>query len=600
MLFDMVNQMFLKQIALAALADGVVGLPTEVSFGMSSFLRRIRTSELLVESTMLQTVPFYPKRYIGVFLVFLTALGMRTRVEADTNAWQTVKELSTREAFQAAAADGEFVYAIASRQVAKYDRETGERIALSSGEAEHLNSGVLWRGKLLCAHSNYPQTPEHSEIKALNPRTMKLSTFQDFGNYGGSLVWVVWHDDHWWCNFARYGDKNVETFLVRFNEGWIETGRWSYPQSVIDHLGNYSLSGGLWFRDELLVTGHDKQELYRLRLPASGTVLEFIGRENVPFTGQGIAVDFATGGLVGISRAERKVIFVKRQRAEPERNVPAPPEGFVLECDIKYRDGHDRWLLNVIRPNVAAKHLVPAILLIHGGGWSNGDHYRFTTMGYRLAAEGYVVVLPTYRMLQDAPFPACLHDVKTAIRWVRANAEKYNIDPEHIGAYGNSAGGTLALTAAVTNGNEELDGDGPYRNFASDLQAVVCSGAVGNMLHEKHSRRAAWVYRNLAGAQDQNRGAEMIEATMRAASPSAYVHKDAPPILLIHGAQDEVVFIQSTDEFHTSMKDAGAEIEYLRYEDAGHGVMGQKGRETMPAMSKFFRQHLKMPVPPVD
>lgn len=532
-------------------------------------------------------------RYAGVYVLLTITTCWQSFVMAEPEVWETTKELAAPEAFQAAAADDQFVYAIASHQVAKYDRVTGMRIAVSTGDAKHLNSGFLWRGRLLCAHSNYPQTPEQSEIKVLNPKTMKLATFRDFGNYGGSLVWVVWHDDHWWCNFARYGDKNDETFLVRFNDDWKETGRWKFPQTVIRHLGNHSLSGGLWFRDELLATGHDKQELYRLRLPEKGNVLEFVSRESVPFTGQGFAIDPATRGLVGISRAERKVIFVKRNQSEQVRKVPAPPEGLVLERDIKYREGHDRWVLNVIRPSVATEKPVPAILLVHGGGWSNGDQYNFTGMGYRLAAEGYVIVLPTYRMLQDAPFPACLHDLKTAIRWVRANADQYSIDAGHIGAYGNSAGGTLALTAAVTNGNKELEGDGPFKEFSSDVQAVVCSGAVGNMLHKEHSRRAAWVYRNLAGALDPTRRAEMIEATMRAASPSTYIRKDAAPILLVHGVKDEIVFIQSTDEFHTSMNAAGADIEYLRYEDAGHGVMGQKGRETMPAMSKFFQRHLK-------
>ena len=253
-------------------------------------------------------------RHAGVYAVFLTTIviGVRSGVVAGTGKWQMVKEFAAPEAHQAAAADEQFVYAIASRQIAKYDRRTGKRISVSIGEAKHLNSGFLWQGRLLSAHSNYPQTPEKSEIKVLNPKTMKLSTFRDFGNYGGSLVWVIRHDDHWWCNFARYGTRNAETFLVRFNDDWKETGRWTFPEAVIRHLGNYSLSGGLWLCNELLVTGHDKQELYRLRLPSSGSELEFAGREEVPFTGQGFAVDSATGGLVGISRAERKVIFVKR------------------------------------------------------------------------------------------------------------------------------------------------------------------------------------------------------------------------------------------------------------------------------------------------
>ena len=223
--------------------------------------------------------------------------------------WPKTAELAAPEAIQAAAADGRFVYAIASQQVAKYDRTTGRRIATSTGNAKHLNSGFLWKGKLLCAHSNYPQIPERSEIKVLDPGSMKLSTFRDFGNAGGSLTWVVRHDDHWWCNFARYGDKNAETFLVEFDNKWRQKRRWTYPGSVIGQLGRFSLSGGLWYRQELLVTGHDKPEVYRLQLPQTGSVLEFIGKQSVPFTGQGFAKDLHSGGLVGISRARRRVIF---------------------------------------------------------------------------------------------------------------------------------------------------------------------------------------------------------------------------------------------------------------------------------------------------
>ena len=133
------------------------------------------------------------------------------------DAWPKTAELAAPEAHQASAADEQFVYAITSRQVAKYDRASGRRIAISSGPAQHLNSGFLWKGKLLCAHSNYPTTPEQSEIKVLDPRSMKLSTFRDFGSIGGSLTWVLRHGGHWWCNFARYGDKNAETFFVQFD-----------------------------------------------------------------------------------------------------------------------------------------------------------------------------------------------------------------------------------------------------------------------------------------------------------------------------------------------------------------------------------------------
>ena len=243
------------------------------------------------------------------------------------DAWRKTGELAAAEAIQAAAADERFVYAVTSHQVAKYDRVTGHRIAISTGEATHLNSGFFWDGKLLCAHSNYPQVPERSEIKVLDPTSMELSTIKKFGDVGGSLTWVVRHDDHWWCNFATYGDTNDETFLVKLDDKWRERRRWTYPKTVIDQLGRYSLSGGLWYDHELLVTGHDKPELYRLRLPTSGNVLEYLGKRSVPFTGQGFAKDPQSGGLVGISRARRQVIFVKHSDDRASTHTTMPNRG---------------------------------------------------------------------------------------------------------------------------------------------------------------------------------------------------------------------------------------------------------------------------------
>ena len=290
-------------------------------------------------------------KLIGLSLALFTSITCgHSSLLAETVAWQTVREFAAPEAIQAAAADEQFVYAVASREIAKYDRVTGKKIAISTGDAKHLNSGFLWQGKLLCAHSNYPQLPERSEIKVLDPNTMQLSTFHDFGNYGGSLVWVIRNEGHWWCNFARYGKQNAETFLTKFNDNWEEQGRWTYPESMIRHLGNYSLSGGLWLGEELLVTGHDKQELYRLRLPETGSVLEFLGREEVPFTGQGFAVDPVSGRLVGISRAERKVIFVKRAKPDSksaDSSVQMPTRGICAHRGAS--DSHPENTLSAFR-----------------------------------------------------------------------------------------------------------------------------------------------------------------------------------------------------------------------------------------------------------
>ena len=229
--------------------------------------------------------------------------------------WAPVYQWPAPEAHQAAAADAKFFYAITSRAVAKYDRTTGKRVALSTGAARHLNSGFFWKGKLLCAHSNYPFKPERSEIMVLDVDTMKLSTFKAFGNAGGSLVWVLRKDDHWWCNFAHYGASNAKTFLAKYDDQWREVARWTYPKKVISQLGPYSLSGGIWRGDELWVTGHDDPVAFRLALPKQGGVLQYLGQHTVPFAGQGLANDPVTGGLIGIHRAQRQVIVAGRKGA---------------------------------------------------------------------------------------------------------------------------------------------------------------------------------------------------------------------------------------------------------------------------------------------
>jgi hypothetical protein len=254
--------------------------------------------------------------YFSSFILstsFLYTFACPTIADDAITSWRLTRSLPAPEAVQAAAADEKHVYAIANSVVAKYDRETGTRVSTSIGEATHLNSGFMWQGKLLCAHSNYPKTPEQSEIKVLDVQTMRLTTFKNFGDFGGSLTWVVHHDGHWWCNFARYGDDNAKTFLVKFNKEWQEQARWTYPAVVIRDLGRYSLSGGVWRDNALLVTDHDHQILYQLQLPKEGNVLEFVQKQSAPFTGQGIAVDPNTGGLVGIDRARLQVLFAMPQ-----------------------------------------------------------------------------------------------------------------------------------------------------------------------------------------------------------------------------------------------------------------------------------------------
>lgn len=221
--------------------------------------------------------------------------------------------MPAEEAHQAVAADDRSVYVIASRVIARYDRATGQRIATSTGEAMHLNSGFFWKGRLYCAHSNYPALPERSELMVLDPHSMELSTFHHFGQQPGSLTWAVRHQGAWWCNFAFYDAVQGKSYLARFDDEWQEQGRWSYPANLVEQLGRYSLSGGIFYEGHLLATDHDHGVVYQLHVPEQSGKLTLLETQPAPFAGQGIAFDPVTGGLVGIVRRQRLVVFAQRE-----------------------------------------------------------------------------------------------------------------------------------------------------------------------------------------------------------------------------------------------------------------------------------------------
>lgn len=227
--------------------------------------------------------------------------------------WKAVGDgLKSEHATQAAAATDKHVFAVSSTQVAMYDRQTGKLLAVSEGKAEHLNSAFVWKGKVYCAHSNYPKKPETSEVRVYDPETNKLTVFHDFKDPPGSLVWNVHDCKNWWCCFAHYQADNAKTILVKMTDEFKELQRWTFPKTVVDDWDKMSASGGIWEGETLLVSHHHFKVLYRLKLPKDGTELELVEALACPFPGQGIAADPKTGGLVGIDRGAKKVVFATK------------------------------------------------------------------------------------------------------------------------------------------------------------------------------------------------------------------------------------------------------------------------------------------------
>jgi acetyl esterase/lipase len=157
-----------------------------------------------------------------------------------------------------------------------------------------------------------------------------------------------------------------------------------------------------------------------------------------------------------------------------------------------------------------------------------------------------VAVSLNYRLTDEAPFPACVEDVKCAVRWLRANAAKYNVDPQRIGAYGNSAGAHLV---AILGPEAGLEGDGPYQDQSSQVQAVCCSATPTDFTD--------WGGKTFRGDDTFLAGpAESKGERRKKASPITYVWADAPPFLVIHGTADNTVPLSQAEKLVRAMPTA--------------------------------------------
>jgi hypothetical protein len=235
-----------------------------------------------------------------------------------------IARFASPEARQGVAVDAQHFYAITDRGIGKYDKYTGALVAkwegAKTGQIIHLDSGVIVDGKLYTAHSNYPGEPMTSSVEIYDAATLKHIGTHSFGILLGSLTWIDRHNGAWWGVFANYSrvfgrsprpyGNSYWTTLVKFDERWQPVQGWIFPDNIIRRAEPMSISGGSWGPDGLLyVTGHDHPEVYAVRLPQAGSILEHL--ETIPFAveGQGIAWDRSRPGvLYGISRPNSQVV----------------------------------------------------------------------------------------------------------------------------------------------------------------------------------------------------------------------------------------------------------------------------------------------------
>jgi hypothetical protein len=234
--------------------------------------------------------------------------------------FQEVRRFAAPEAQQGIAVDAQNVYVIGTRQIGKYDKQTAERTAGwedEDGPITHLDSGVVIDGKLYCAHSNYPKLPMTSSVEIWDTDTLEHIGRHSFGVRYGSCTWVDRYDGYWWAVFAQYdrwehvtGKGTEWTKFVKFDGQWNELQTWIFPKELVERMIPMSNSGGSWGPDcYLYCTGHERSEVYVMKIPNKGSVLELVETVPLPILGQGIAWDRSRPGFIyGIRRKDSQAV----------------------------------------------------------------------------------------------------------------------------------------------------------------------------------------------------------------------------------------------------------------------------------------------------
>ena len=252
--------------------------------------------------------------------------------EAPRRMLRETRRLSAAEAHQGVAVDARHFYAVANRSIGKYEKATGKLVASWSAPEgsplRHLNSGVVSRGRLYAAHSNWPAKPLQNSIEIWDAATLKLVGRKTFARKDGALTWVDWRHGHWWIVFAYYGEpSNISrTTLVKLDDQWQQQATWRFPEEIVRRWAPFSNSGGSWGPDGLLhVTGHDRKEVYALRVGSQDDPLELVDVVPVGTAGQGIAWDRTDlGTLYGIQRKTKEVVASRMSHSEEFASLQRP------------------------------------------------------------------------------------------------------------------------------------------------------------------------------------------------------------------------------------------------------------------------------------
>ena len=277
--------------------------------------------------------------------------------------------------------------------------------------------------------------------------------------------------------------------------------------------------------------------------------------------------------------------------ADQDVGRPAPANIKVPE-DIRYavrsyREGeHPR--AGQVGIAVAKQHLgsdakLPVVIFIHGGGWAKGDKDQLAWQCIRYARNGYVAATVSYRLVDEAPFPACIQDVMEAVRFIKSICPDIAGDPDQIGLQGYSAGAHLALMVALASDNREFH-SGTYPEVDS---SVTCAFVISAPTDFVERRKQGAPLNFFSEAQNED------PAFLEAVSPLYDVSAGQVPIRMVHGTADELVPSYHYQNFNKRCLDAGVKnFDLVTDEGGGHMFFFRKRKTYQPLMDEFFRNQL--------
>lgn len=281
-------------------------------------------------------------------------------------------------------------------------------------------------------------------------------------------------------------------------------------------------------------------------------------------------------------------------KAEPVRVKEKLPDGVAFQPDLVFATYGERQLkLDLFAPKAGAGPF-PALLLIHGGGWQGGNRTELRPLAQLLAARGYVCICIEQRLSGEAKFPAAIQDCKAAVRWLRANADKYKIDKDRIGGVGASSGGHLVNLLATSKGVAKFEGDGGNKDQSSAVQSSVNFAGTMDMTMPHFIERTRKdkndpAVKFLGANYDEN------PKLYTEASPITYIDKRTPPMLHIDGEQDKPAF--RTEKSRQLLKDLGIKSDLIVVKDGPHAFWLFEPYFTplVEDVAKWFGETLKRP-----